>query len=222
MPGSVPVPYPDRVTSESRSSDEATAEVWNLPNVLTMVRVVLVPVFAVLLWQDSTAARVAALVVFLLAAYTDRLDGQIARSRGIVTNFGKIADPFADKLLTGTAMVMLSIIDSGLMPWWATIAILVREIGITVLRFVMVRRGVVMPASKGGKLKTVLQIVFISLMLLTVALADLAFGDVLRIVAFVIMLAALAVTVVTGVDYCVKAWQSARSGGGAAAEPGAR
>ncbi|WP_223404308.1 CDP-diacylglycerol--glycerol-3-phosphate 3-phosphatidyltransferase [Occultella gossypii] len=209
------------MTSESRSSDAATAEVWNLPNVLTMVRVVLVPVFAVLLWQDSTAARVAALVVFLVAAYTDRLDGQIARSRGIVTNFGKIADPFADKLLTGTAMVMLSIIDSGLMPWWATIAILVREIGITVLRFVMVRRGVVMPASKGGKLKTVLQIVFISLMLLTVALADLAFGDVLRIIAFVIMLAALAVTVVTGVDYCWKAWQSARSGGAAAAAPDA-
>ncbi|TDE90914.1 CDP-diacylglycerol--glycerol-3-phosphate 3-phosphatidyltransferase [Occultella glacieicola] len=189
-----------------------------------MVRVVLVPVFAILLWQDSTAARIGALAVFLIAAYTDRLDGQIARSRGIVTNFGKIADPFADKLLTGTAMVMLSVIDPGLMPWWATILILVREIGITVLRFVMVRRGVVMPASKGGKLKTVLQIVFISLMLLTVALAGLAFGDVLRIVAFVIMLAALVVTVVTGVDYCWKAWQSARSGaeGAAAADGDAR
>ena len=190
------------------AADSPIAVVWNLPNVLTMLRIVLVPVFVVLLWQDTTATDLGALVVFLLAAATDKLDGTIARRRGIVTNFGKIADPFADKLLTGAAMVVLSLL--GLMPWWATILILVREIGITVLRFVMVRRSV-MAASNGGKLKTVLQVVFLSMMMLpATALFPAPVGDWWDIAAYVIMVLATLVTVVTGLDYCWRAWRIVR------------
>lgn len=184
------------------------APVWNLPNVLTMLRIVLVPVFVVLLWQDTTVTALIALAVFLLAAATDKLDGTIARRRGIVTNFGKIADPFADKLLTGAAMMVLSLM--GLMPWWATILILVREIGITVLRFVMVRRSVI-AASSGGKLKTVLQVVFLSMMMLpATALFPAPVGDWWDIVAYVVMVLATLVTVVTGLDYCWRAWRIVR------------
>ena len=200
--------------SEPQAHQPASAEgqsiapVWNLPNVLTMLRIVLVPVFVVLLWQDTTVTALAALAVFLIAAATDKLDGTIARRRGIVTNFGKIADPFADKLLTGAAMVVLSAL--GVMPWWATIIILVREIGITVLRFVMVRRSVI-AASNGGKLKTVLQIVFLSMMMLpAVDLVGSPLGEWWETTAYVIMLAAAAVTVVTGLDYCWRAWRITR------------
>lgn len=200
--------------SEPQAHQPASAEgqsiapVWNLPNVLTMLRIALVPVFVVLLWQDSTVTALAALAVFLIAAATDKLDGTIARRRGIVTNFGKIADPFADKLLTGAAMVVLSAL--GVMPWWATIIILVREVGITVLRFVMVRRSVI-AASNGGKLKTVLQIVFLSMMMLpAVDLVGSPVGDWWETGAYVIMLVAAAVTVVTGLDYCWRAWRITR------------
>lgn len=190
------------------TAGHSIAPVWNLPNVLTMLRIALVPVFVVLLWQDTTATHLAALVVFLLAAATDKLDGTIARRRGIVTNFGKIADPFADKLLTGAAMVVLAVL--GVMPWWATILILVREIAITVLRFVMVRRSVI-AASNGGKLKTVLQVVFLSMMMLpAVALFGSPLGDWWQTAAYVIMLLGTAVTVVTGLDYGWRAWQITR------------
>ena len=200
--------------SEPQAHQPASAEgqsiapVWNLPNVLTMLRIAMVPVFVVLLWQDTTATDLGALVVFLLAAATDKLDGTIARRRGIVTNFGKIADPFADKLLTGAAMVVLAVL--GVMPWWAVIVIQVREVGITVLRFVMARRSVI-AASNGGKLKTVLQVVFLAMMMLpAVALFGSPFGDWWETAAYVIMLLATAVTIVTGVDYCWRAWRIAR------------
>lgn len=174
-----------------------------------MLRIVLVPVFAIMLIQDTSGMRIGALIVFLVAAATDKLDGSIARARGIVTNFGKIADPFADKLLTGVAIVLLAILDSSLMPWWAAILILVREIGITILRFVMVRRSVI-AASKGGKAKTVLQVIFLSLMMLpAVALFGSSVGHAIEVIAFIIMLLATAVTVITGLDYCFRAWRIA-------------
>ncbi|UFU05164.1 CDP-diacylglycerol--glycerol-3-phosphate 3-phosphatidyltransferase [Ruania halotolerans] len=173
-----------------------------------MLRVVLVPVFVLLLWQDSAGTQVGALGVFIAAAITDKLDGSIARSRGIVTNFGKIADPFADKLLTGSAFVMLSVL--GVIPWWVTIVILVREVGITILRFVMVRRSV-MAASNGGKLKTVLQIVAICLLLLpAAALFGSPLGEIVLVTGLVVLYVAAAVTVVTGLDYCWRAWRIVR------------
>ncbi|HLS25018.1 MAG TPA: CDP-diacylglycerol--glycerol-3-phosphate 3-phosphatidyltransferase [Beutenbergiaceae bacterium] len=199
------------------TSEPATpqaSQVWNLPNTLTMLRIVLVPFFVVLMFQDSLAARLGALAVFLIAALTDKLDGYLARSRDMVTNFGKMADPFADKMLVGAAIIMLSVL--GILPWWATVTIIVREAGITILRFIMVRRWV-MAASKGGKLKTVLQVIFIALMIFpAVGLLGPEVGGLLETIAFAVMLVAVGVTVVTGLDYIVRAIKVARS---AAAPP---
>ena len=177
-----------------------TAQVSNLniANQLTILRLLLVPVFAVaLLWDhgDSSAWRVAAFGVFAVASWTDRIDGQIARSRGLVTSFGKLADPIADKALIGTALIGLSILD--LLPWWVTAIVIVREAGVTLLRFWVIRHGVI-PASRGGKLKTLLQGVAIGLYVLPLsAWLEPARAGVMAI--------AVAVTVATGVDYVARA-----------------
>ncbi|GAA1747647.1 CDP-diacylglycerol--glycerol-3-phosphate 3-phosphatidyltransferase [Kocuria aegyptia] len=182
----------------------------NLPNALTALRIVLVPFFVWFLWaggtqgEDSLGMRWAALAVFAVAMYTDKLDGDIARARGLITSFGKIADPIADKLLTGAAFVVLSML--GELWWWVTVVILVREWGITALRFVVIRYGV-MAASKGGKLKTVLQTV--ALLLLLLPLVPLV-GAWWPWLGWTVMGAALVVTVVTGADYVVKAVQLRR------------
>ncbi|MFI0485850.1 CDP-diacylglycerol--glycerol-3-phosphate 3-phosphatidyltransferase [Actinomadura sp. 9N215] len=181
------------------SHDPPPAGVWNIANALTIVRIALVPLFVWLLFLDGTGWRLAAFAVFAVASITDKIDGDIARARGIVTDFGKIADPIADKALTGAALVSLSIM--GELWWWVTVVIMVREIGITVLRFTVIRRGVI-PASKGGKLKTMLQVIAIGLYLLPGPL------DYLR---WVTMGAALVVTVVTGADYVVQAWRLRRA-----------
>ena len=184
----------------------------NLPNALTALRIVLVPFFVWFLWvggtqgEDSLGMRWAALAVFAVAMYTDKLDGDIARARGLITSFGKIADPIADKLLTGAAFVVLSML--GELWWWVTVVILVREWGITLLRFVVIRYGV-MAASKGGKLKTVLQTV--ALLLLLLPLVPLV-GAWWPWLGWIAMGAALVVTVVTGVDYVVKALKVRRNG----------
>lgn len=172
--------------------------VWNVANALTMLRILLVPVFGYLLLHDGgqqTWWRVGAFVVFAIASFTDQVDGHLARSRGLVTDFGKMADPIADKALMGTALVGLSII--GALPWWLTVVILVREVGITVLRLLVLKHGV-LPASRGGKLKTLLQAVGIGLFVLPLT-------GILHVMAWVIMIAALVVTVVTGVDYVFRA-----------------
>ena len=122
--------------------------------------------FAVLLLQDDgldDAGRYWATLVFALAIITDRYDGMIARRTGQVTEFGKLADPIADKALTGTALIGLSVLE--LLPWWVTVVILVREVGVTVLRFWVIRHGVI-AASRGGKLKTVVQALAIGLYIL--------------------------------------------------------
>src|SRR5690606_28101082 len=142
---------------------------------------------------SGTAWRVTALVVFVLASLTDRLDGELARRYGLVTDFGKIADPIADKALIGAALVSLSIL--GELPWWVTIVILGREAGVTALRFAVIKHGVI-PASFGGKIKTVLQIVAIGLFILP------GVPDPVR---WTPMVAAVVVTAVTGLDYLVRA-----------------
>ena len=170
---------------------------WNLANVLTVARVLLVPVFAWALLVDdgqSTGYRLVAAAVFALAAVTDRFDGWYARRTNQVTDFGKLLDPIADKLLIGTARVLLSVLDE--LPWWVTVVILVRELGITVMRFFLLRY-VVLPASRGGKLKTVLQSAAIGLY----ALPLFAMPQAVEVLAAVAMGAALVVTVVTGLDY---------------------
>lgn len=178
-------------------SGTPTSQVWNLPNILTMLRIALVPFFAWFLLADAGEHglwRWAALAVFAVAMYTDKLDGDIARARGLITDFGKIADPIADKLLTGAAFVILSVL--GEIPWWATLIILVREWGITLLRLVVIRYGVI-PASSGGKIKTVLQTVVLFLYLLPLT----AQWTWLGVAAFVLLLATVAVTLVTGLQY---------------------
>jgi CDP-diacylglycerol--glycerol-3-phosphate 3-phosphatidyltransferase len=170
----------------------------NIANQLTILRLLLVPVFAIaLLWDDgdSNAWRIAACGVFAVASWTDRIDGQLARSRGLITSFGKLADPIADKALIGTALVGLSILD--LLPWWVTAIVVVREAGVTLLRFWVIRHGVI-PASRGGKLKTLLQGVAIGLYVLPLS------GWWLTARA-VVMGLAVAVTVITGIDYVARA-----------------
>ena len=180
---------------------------WNLPNALTALRIVMVPFFVWFLvaggthGEDSMAMRWAAVVTFGLAMLTDKLDGDIARARNLITSFGKIADPIADKLLTGAAFVVLSML--GELWWWVTIVILVREWGITVMRFVVIRYGV-MAASKGGKTKTVLQTA--ALIALLLPLAPFV-GQWWLWLAWLLTALALLATVVTGVDYVVKAVQ---------------
>jgi CDP-diacylglycerol---glycerol-3-phosphate 3-phosphatidyltransferase len=174
----------------------------NVANILTVVRILLVPVFVLCLVHGGTGWRIAALVAFIAASATDFLDGLLARKRGLVTDFGKIADPIADKALTGAALITLSVL--GELPGWVTGLILARELGITVLRFAVIRRGVI-AASQGGKLKTMLQILAICLYLLPPSLGLPA------IVKEVVMAAALVVTLVTGVDYAIRAMRMVRT-----------
>ena len=172
---------------------------WSVPNLISIVRIVLVPVFVVVLvaGADGGALRWLATALFVVAISTDSLDGHLARSRNLVTDLGKILDPIADKALTGAALVVLSAL--GELPWWVTVPILLREVGITVWRFAVLSKRVV-PASKGGKTKTVLQSVAIAL-----ALAPLPalLGGWMNWVNTVFMAAAFVVTLVTGVQYLV-------------------
>jgi CDP-diacylglycerol---glycerol-3-phosphate 3-phosphatidyltransferase len=171
---------------------------YNAANILTVLRIFLVPVFVVIVAASSltgTGPRIAACLVFCLASATDFVDGWIARRWSMVTSFGKIADPIADKALTGSALVVFSIYDR--LPWWVTIAILVREWGVTLLRLWVIRYGII-PASRGGKLKTVLQIAAIAWYLWPVP-------EPLDVVGPWLMGAALIVTVITGADYVVQA-----------------
>ena len=174
------------------------AGVANLANALTVARLALVPVFAVLLLsghQANNGSRLAATGVFVAASLTDRVDGQIARRRGTVTDFGKIADPIADKALIGAALIGLSLISE--LAWWVTIVVLAREIGVTLLRFWVIRRGV-LAASRGGKVKTVVQAVAIGLYLLPLH----AMWATTRAL---LMVVAVAITLATGADYLARA-----------------
>lgn len=185
--------------------------VYNVANFLTVLRVLLVPVFFVaLLQQDglSETWRWAAAVVFAVAVVTDKLDGDLARKHGLVTDFGKIADPIADKALMGAALVGLSLLD--LLPWWVTVVILARELGITALRFLVIRYGVI-PASRGGKAKTFVQSLAIWLYILPV-------GGVLGSARWWLMGLAVALTVVTGADYVQRAVRLVRNAPAARAD----
>ncbi len=180
------------------------AKVANIANVLTGLRLVLVPVFLIVLFAGDgheTPWRIGAFLIFAVAVITDRFDGALARSYGIETDFGRLADPIADKTLIGAALIGLAML--GELPWWVTAVILVREIGITVLRFAVLRHGVI-PASRGGKLKTLVQAVAIGLFILPLS------GPWLT-GAWVVMAAAIVLTVLTGIDYVVSAIRDSRS-----------
>jgi CDP-diacylglycerol--glycerol-3-phosphate 3-phosphatidyltransferase len=171
---------------------------WNLANALTVFRLALVPVFLVALFWGSgheTSWRIVACVVFAIASVTDRFDGELARKRNLITEFGKLADPIADKALIGAALIGLSLLHD--LPWWVTVVVLVRELAVTVLRFWVIRHGVI-AASRGGKLKTLLQSVGIGLFVLP----D---WPGVREVAWVVLIAAIVLALATGLDYVGRA-----------------
>ena len=171
--------------------------ILNVPNLLTVARLFMVPIFGylVLAVEQTDSVQWASAAVFLIAALTDLVDGVWARRYGLVTNFGKIADPIADKALIGTALIALSI--QGEIAWWVTGVIIFREVAITLLRFWVIKQGVI-PASRGGKVKTVSQIIAIVAFLIPLngwvdAVAQMSLG------------VALALTITTGIDYVLKA-----------------
>jgi CDP-diacylglycerol--glycerol-3-phosphate 3-phosphatidyltransferase len=189
-------------TNEDGHRDEAerpsvaeppVAGVVNVANALTVLRLALVPVFVWFLVAGGTSDRSFAFVAFAVASVTDLLDGELARRRSLITDFGKIADPIADKALTGSALITLSCL--GELAWWVTVVIVVRELAVTALRFWVIRRGVI-AASRGGKAKTMLQIVAISLYVLPWHLI---------LIREIVMGAALVVTLATGIDYTARA-----------------
>ncbi|BFV57029.1 hypothetical protein KCMC57_up21330 [Kitasatospora sp. CMC57] len=178
---------------------------WNIANVLTMVRLLLVPVFVLLLFAGGghdPKWRAVAWASFAIAMITDVFDGELARRKGLVTDFGKIADPIADKAIMGAALVSLSVL--GDLPWWVTAVILARELGITLMRFWVIRYGVI-PASRGGKLKTLTQGIAIGMYVLELS-------GWLATARAVLMGAAVLLTVGTGLDYVRQAVVLRRAG----------
>ena len=187
--------------------------VYNVANLLTVLRILLVPVFVVALLQEDgtdTSWRWAAAVIFAVAVFTDKLDGDLARKHGLVTDFGKMADPIADKALMGAALIGLSVLD--LLPWWVTVVILARELGITLLRFLVIRYGVI-PASRGGKAKTFVQSLAIWLYILPI-------DGFLGSVRWWLMALAIALTVLTGADYVQRAARLVKGAPAARADTG--
>jgi CDP-diacylglycerol--glycerol-3-phosphate 3-phosphatidyltransferase len=189
----LPPPRPDQM-----GDPVSDAKVWNIANVLTFLRLLLVPAFVALLLANdghSQGWRIWAFAAFAVACVTDLVDGDLARRRNLVTEVGKIADPIADKALTGAALISLSAL--GDLPWWVTAVVLVRELGITALRFFVIRHGVI-PASRGGKAKTLVQNIAIGLYVLPLA----GWPATAR---FWVMAVALVLTAATGADYVSRA-----------------
>jgi CDP-diacylglycerol---glycerol-3-phosphate 3-phosphatidyltransferase len=196
------------------TDEVGTSGNWNLPNVLTGVRIVIVPFFGVALLHDggdSILWRTVAAVLFIAAMITDKVDGDIARARGLVTNFGKIADPIADKAMTGMAFVGLSIV--GDIWWWVTIVVLLREWSVTLLRLSILRR-VVVAAARSGKVKTVLQAVALSglsLPLRQVHAPLHGIGTVLFYLNEVLLGVAVAMTLWSGYEFFRDVWRQRES-----------
>ncbi|MFY9191029.1 MAG: CDP-diacylglycerol--glycerol-3-phosphate 3-phosphatidyltransferase [Lawsonella sp.] len=181
------------------SASETTPSSFNLPNLLTIIRILLVPAFLLVFFLVPTLeGRIWALVIFCVAMATDTADGKIARRYGLVTDFGKIADPIADKAIMASALIALNII--GKLWIWVTVVILIREIGITVWRLTALKNKVV-PASRGGKAKTMTQTLAVFLLLIPV-------GGWVAWCGWIVMGVALVLTVVTGVDYLWKAYKA--------------
>jgi len=183
----------------------SSTSVLNLANALTALRVLAVPLLGYLLLQDTPESRNWAALVFLLASVTDFIDGYVARRFELITTLGKIADPIADKFLTGVALIGLSYL--GALPWWVTILIIAREIGVTLLRFWVIEHGVI-TASRGGKTKTLLQMIAISMFLVVWPMATsesfLMAWDIAKIT---MMSLAVLLTLTTAIAYVRKAVQ---------------
>ena len=171
----------------------------NLPNKLSMLRILMIPVFVILALMNAPAAQYAAVGVFVLASITDALDGHIARKNGLVTNFGKFIDPIADKLLVMSALIVL--VERGRMPGWVCIVMLAREFAISGFRLVAAGTGKVIAAGILGKIKTVTQMIAVIALLLTAI--DGVFAP-LGTFADVAMYISAFMTVWSGADYIIK------------------
>ncbi len=180
-----------------------STSVWNIANSLTALRLIAVPLVGYLLLQDTQESRNWATLVFLVASLTDLLDGFVARKFGLITTLGKIADPIADKFLTGVALIGLSYLNA--LPWWVTIVIIAREIGVTLLRFWVIEHGVI-SASRGGKTKTLLQMIAISMYLVVwpESTSD-VFVNIWDVSKIAVMFIAVLLTLLTAIAYIRKA-----------------
>ncbi|MFI6447500.1 CDP-diacylglycerol--glycerol-3-phosphate 3-phosphatidyltransferase [Kitasatospora sp. NPDC050543] len=200
-PGAPAAAHPGR----SGAAVPSPPGIWNIANMLTMLRLLLVPVFVLLLFADGghdPKWRAVAWASFAVAMITDLFDGELARRKGLVTDFGKIADPIADKAIMGSALIGLSVL--GDLPWWVTIVILAREVGITLMRFWVIRYGVI-PASRGGKLKTLTQGIAVGMYVLPLT-------GWLATARAVLMGVAVLLTVGTALDYVGQALRLRREG----------
>lgn len=178
----------------------------NLPNKLTLLRVVLIPVFVVLLLLEggqNDTLRIAALIVFCFASFTDFLDGQIARRNNLVTNFGKFMDPLADKLLVCSALICM--IELGQLPSWYVITVIAREFIISGFRLVAADNGIVIAASWWGKFKTTFQMLTVILLILNI--------PALHTVTLIIAGVAFVLTLVSLLDYIAKNYNVITEGG---------
>lgn len=208
MPPLLPNGRPNPMKGRVASRGETPASAGNVANLVTIARILLAPVFVWMLLTDggdNGLFRWLAAGLFVLAIVTDAVDGFLARDRNLVTDQGKLLDPIADKVLVGAALVGLSIL--GELPWWVTIVILVREVGITVMRLALLRDHVI-PAGMLGKVKTWVQAIAISVALLPLAPL---LGEWINVVNTVLMTLAVIFTVVSGVEYLWQAWRSDRA-----------
>lgn len=177
----------------------------NIPNVLTLSRIVLAMIMVLLLQQGTLAGTVLAAVVFTIASLTDFCDGHLAKKKGLVSDFGKIMDPVADKILLLSAFWVLATIE--MVPWWMVVVIAIREVAVTVSRLLIMRKGQVLAAEGAGKIKTVMQITAVSSMLLYLIAEQSGYGGRQGLwvkLNYILMLAAVAVTVYSGIDYYAK------------------
>ncbi|MFP5219882.1 MAG: CDP-diacylglycerol--glycerol-3-phosphate 3-phosphatidyltransferase [Actinomycetes bacterium] len=198
-----PITMPVAAAPDLTEVPPSAVPVLNLPNALTVARLLAVPVFAGLLIGRASGGDgwlVAAWAVFTAACITDVVDGRLARSRGLCTDFGAFADPIADKALVGTALLGLSWL--GVVPWWVTAVVIGREVAVTALRTAVLRHGVI-PASRGGKLKAFTQNCAVALYLLPLT------GTAAAVRVPVLAIAVIA-TVATGIDYAISARRAAR------------
>lgn len=196
---------------ESKEKTAASSGKWRqiIPNALTITRIILVPIFIALMimqhLQGSVSLLIVSLVVFCIASYTDHLDGKLARRWQVVSDFGKLVDPIADKALMISAFVLLSLFQN--LWWWFTAVVILREVAVTLLRMYLLRSGVVLPASKGGKIKTSLQILMVFLWML----AGICYpfntqvGVVIMYLAIAVLIAAFVATVLSGMVYFLDA-----------------
>ena len=200
----------ERARGRVASTGDTKVSDGNIANLITIIRILMAPAFVWLLLADAGSdgiLRYIAAVLFIVAIATDGVDGHLARRRNLVTNVGIMLDPIADKILIGGALVSLTIL--GELPWWVTTLILLREVGITVMRFSLLKDRII-PASRGGKLKTVIQSVAISVALVPIASIFGAMGVANEWVDWfntILMSAALILTVVTGAEYLYQAFR---------------